>query len=81
GHRRWINSTDTYACLQDRGVPGPNLLPAWKLNALPDLTGEHANCTPDVAKYFNTIVKQDNGNSTAWLVDNVGNRRWIADTV
>ena len=47
GHRRWINNVPTYNCLKAGGAPGPDVLAAWALNHLPDLTNVWAVCGVD----------------------------------
>jgi hypothetical protein len=44
GRRRWIPSSDVYACLQAKGVPGPVVLPSATLDRYPDLVGVRATC-------------------------------------
>ena len=44
GARRWISDTSTYSCLKGRGAPGPDLLPGYALDTLPDKAGVWAVC-------------------------------------
>ena len=44
GHRRWIPDVATYNCLKAGGAPGPDVLPASTLDAVPDLNGVWAVC-------------------------------------
>ncbi|MBS1868050.1 MAG: hypothetical protein JSS99_00120 [Actinobacteria bacterium] len=47
GRRRWISDIATYNCLKRYGAPGPDVLSAGELDALPDLNGVWAVCGAD----------------------------------
>ncbi len=42
--RLWVPDITTYNCLKDHGAPGPNVLAAKALNALPDQTNRWVPC-------------------------------------
>jgi surface antigen len=44
GKRRWIPTSAIYYCLKNYGVPGPDVLPAARLDEYPDLNGQWTNC-------------------------------------
>lgn len=46
GKRRWIPTSALFYCLKGHGVPGPDVLPAAKLDEYPDLTGQWVTCGP-----------------------------------
>ncbi|MDA0183650.1 CHAP domain-containing protein [Solirubrobacter phytolaccae] len=46
GKRRWIPTSALYYCLKGHGVPGPDVLPAARLDEYPDLTGQWVTCGP-----------------------------------
>jgi surface antigen len=46
GKRRWIPTTAIYFCLKGHGIPGPDVLPAQRLDEYPDLIGQWADCGP-----------------------------------
>lgn len=47
GKRRWIPTIAIYGCLKNKGIPGPDVLPAAKLNEYPDLVGTWVWCDPN----------------------------------
>ena len=82
GRRYWIPDTRTYGCLQSQGSPGPDVLPSYVLNSLPD-TGQQATCYPAPGNYLGHIVQWDGdtkAQKTAWYVTPDGRREWIPDS-
>ena len=49
GKRRWIPTSAIFYCLKGLGVPGPDVLPAQRLDEYPDLNGQWVNCGPSGA--------------------------------
>ena len=81
GRRYWIPDTETFGCLKTRGAPGPDVLPSYVLDSLPDQLGQHASCVPPASAYEGHIVQWDGdtkAQKTAWLVRS-GKRYHIPD--
>jgi glucosylceramidase len=82
GRRYWIPDSYSYYCWKNQGSAGPDDLPSYVLDALPD-TGQWANCVPPASTFTGHIVQWDgdtNSQKTAWLVGPDGHRRWISNT-
>jgi glucosylceramidase len=81
GRRYWIPDSYSYYCWKNEGAPGPDVLPSYMLDAMPD-TGDRANCIPPPGTFNGHIVQWDGDTSsqkTAWLVGPDGHRRWISN--
>ena len=84
GKRYWIPDGYSYSCWKGRGSPGPNLLPSYALDSLPDQVGSlGGRCVPTAASMESHIVQWSGDTKTqktSWLVGPDGARRWISDT-
>jgi hypothetical protein len=79
--RYWIPDGYSYYCFKNQGAAGPDVLPSYVLDSLPDQSGQQAQCIPPASSFEGHIVQWDgdtNAQKTAWLVRS-GMRYWIPD--